>query len=118
MIESIAAHLQIDACLGARLNCYGKRTNNFTPYGQEVTKNTLPAIFDRLIESSDYAARRNDILQFNAASQTHLRDIALTPVKFGISFTRKAMNQAMRSCTFTQMARCRSRPAERRWGRG
>ena len=77
-----------------RLNCYGKRTNNFTPYGQEVTKNTLPAIFDRLIESSDYAARRIDILQFNAASQTHLRGIALTPVKFGISFTRKAMNQA------------------------
>ena len=94
VIESIAAHLQVDACHVRRLNCYGKRTNNVTPYGQEVTKNTLPAVFDRLIESSDYAARRVEILKFNAASKTHLRGIALTPVKFGISFTRKAMNQA------------------------
>jgi xanthine dehydrogenase large subunit len=94
VIESIAAHLQIDACLVRRLNCYGKHTDNFTPYGQEVTKNTLPAVFDRLIETSDYAKRRVEVFKFNAASKTHLRGIALTPVKFGISFTRKAMNQA------------------------
>jgi xanthine dehydrogenase large subunit len=94
VIESIAAHLQLDACQVRRLNCYGNDENNVTPYGQVVTKNTLPAVIDRLIETSDYDARRVEILKFNAASKTHLRGIALTPVKFGISFTRKSMNQA------------------------
>jgi xanthine dehydrogenase large subunit len=94
VIENIAAHLQIDACRVRQLNCYGNEENNVTPYGQVVAKNTLPAVIDRLIETSDYDARRVEILKFNAASKTHLRGIALTPVKFGISFTRKSMNQA------------------------
>src|SRR5262249_20808308 len=31
---------------------------------------------------------------FNARSRTHLRGLALCPVKFGISFTRRTLNQA------------------------
>jgi xanthine dehydrogenase large subunit len=94
VIENIAAHLQIDAYQVRRLNCYRVNADNVTPYGQVVTNNTLPAVFDRLSESSDYATRRVEILKFNATSRTHLKGIALTPVKFGISFTRKSMNQA------------------------
>jgi len=94
VIENIAAHLQIDAYQVRRLNCYGVNEDNVTPYGQIVTNNTLPAVLDRVSESSDYPARRVEILKFNAGSRTHLKGIALTPVKFGISFTRKSMNQA------------------------
>src|SRR4029079_14535815 len=56
--ENIAAHLQIDAYQVRRLNCYGVNEDNVTPYGQVVNNNTLPAVFDRLMESSDYPARR------------------------------------------------------------
>ena len=65
-----------------------------TPYGQVVTNNTLPVLIDRLAETADYARRRDEIARSNAASRTHLRGIALTPVKFGISFTRRTLNQA------------------------
>src|SRR5262245_5516805 len=94
VIESIATHRQVDSYDIRRLNCYGVTDRNVTPYGQVVSNNTLPAVFDRLVETSDYAARRIEVLKFNASSSTHLRGIALAPVKFGISFTRKSMNQA------------------------
>jgi xanthine dehydrogenase large subunit len=94
VIEEIATHLQIDSYRVRRVNCYGVSERNDTPYGQFVGKNTLPAVLDRLFESSDYSKRRAEAAEFNARSRTHLKGIALTPVKFGISFTRKAMNQA------------------------
>jgi xanthine dehydrogenase large subunit len=94
VIEEIAAHLRVDAFAVRRLNCYGTDTNNVTPYGQVVRHNTLPALLDHVAASSDYTERRAAALAFNAASRTHLRGIALTPVKFGISFTRRTLNQA------------------------
>jgi xanthine dehydrogenase large subunit len=94
VIGEVAAHLGVDAFHICRLNCYGTETNNVTPYGQVVRNNTLPALLDRLAESSDYVRRRETALAFCARSRTHLRGIALTPVKFGISFTRRTLNQA------------------------
>lgn len=92
-IEDIATHLGIDSFEVRRRNCYGIRDRNVTPYGQELRNNTLPEVLDRLIESSDYAVRRAEVLAFNAESPTHLKGIAIIPVKFGISFTRRTMNQ-------------------------
>jgi xanthine dehydrogenase large subunit len=94
VIEDIANHLRLDSYDVRRRNCYGGESNNVTPYGQVVNNNTLPDLFDRLVTTSDYAARRTEIAAFNTASPTHLKGIALTPVKFGISFTRRTMNQA------------------------
>jgi xanthine dehydrogenase large subunit len=94
VIEEIAAYLGVDAFEVRRHNCYGLESNNVTPYGQVVRNNTLPAVLDQLAASSDYAERRAAVAEFNAASRTHLKGLALTPVKFGISFTRRAMNQA------------------------
>jgi xanthine dehydrogenase large subunit len=94
VIEEIAAHLGVDAFEVRRCNCYGTDVNNVTPYGQVVRHNTLPALLNRLAASSDYAERRATVETFNAASRTHLRGLALTPVKFGISFTRRTLNQA------------------------
>lgn len=93
VIEDIACRLGIDSYEIRRRNLYGIETRNTAPYGQIVTNNTLPKVLDRLIETSDYRKRRNAIARFNAKSPTHLKGIALTPVKFGISFTRRTLNQ-------------------------
>jgi xanthine dehydrogenase large subunit len=94
VIEEIAAHLGLDAFAVRRRNCYGVGEQNVTPYGQVVENNMLPALLDRLAESSRYCERRAEVLQFNARSRSWLKGIALTPVKFGISFTRRTLNQA------------------------
>jgi xanthine dehydrogenase large subunit len=94
VIEEIAATLNLDAFDVRRLNCYGVDRDNITPYGQVVRNNTLPRLLDQLAQTSAYRERRAAITQFNEVSRTHLKGIALTPVKFGISFTRATLNQA------------------------
>jgi xanthine dehydrogenase large subunit len=94
IIQDIAVTLGRDAADIRRINCYGVESNNTAPYGQLIQNNTLPQILDQLIASSDYKKRRTEIDAFNASSTTHLRGLALTPVKFGISFTKKTLNQA------------------------
>jgi xanthine dehydrogenase large subunit len=94
IIEEIAATLQIDALEVRRRNCYAIESRNETPYGQIVQNNTLPEIFEKLTMSSDYENRRQDIEQFNRSSQYRLRGMSMTPVKFGISFTKRTLNQA------------------------
>ncbi|MCB2027009.1 MAG: molybdopterin-dependent oxidoreductase, partial [Ottowia sp.] len=74
-------------------NCYGIGERNITPYGQVVTNNKLPQIFSTLATTSGYKKRRQEIASFNATSQTHLKGLAMTAVKFGISFTTKFLNQ-------------------------
>jgi xanthine dehydrogenase large subunit len=56
--------------------------------------NPLPELFDLIARESNYRARRVDIDRFNQSSRTHLRGLAISPVKFGISFTRRTLNQA------------------------
>ncbi len=94
VIEDVAAHLGLDPLDVRRRNCYGGDGRDTTHYGEVVANNTLPAVLDRLAETSDYARRREAAARFNAASRTHARGLALTPVKFGISFTRRTLNQA------------------------
>ena len=59
-----------------------------------VTDNIAPDLVDRLAEGADYARRRQDIDAFNASSPLVKKGLALTPVKFGISFTVTHLNQA------------------------
>ncbi|WP_253443020.1 xanthine dehydrogenase molybdopterin binding subunit [Halomonas sp. Y3] len=66
-----------------------------THYGQTVDQvGLLHELIERLEASSDYWARREAITAFNADSPVIKRGLALTPVKFGISFTAKHLNQA------------------------
>ena len=68
---------------------------NLTPYGMEVEEtDTLVNLVRTLEQTSGYRARREEIAAFNASSPIMKRGIALTPVKFGISFTLTHMNQA------------------------
>ena len=94
IVEEIAAFLKIDSYDVRRTNCYGITERNTTPYGQVVANNTLPRLFDELVETSDYRNRVEAVRSFNATSRSELRGIAMTAVKFGISFNTKFLNQA------------------------
>jgi len=65
-----------------------------TPYGQPVEDFILHELVGRLEGSADYQARRRIVAAFNAANPVLKRGLALTPVKFGISFTLTHLNQA------------------------
>ncbi|MEL7538312.1 MAG: xanthine dehydrogenase molybdopterin binding subunit [Pseudomonadota bacterium] len=94
VVDEIARHLGKDPLAVRRANLYGIDERNVTPYGQRVEDNVIAAIIDELEASSDYEQRRAEIRTWNAANPILKRGIALTPVKFGISFTATHLNQA------------------------
>ena len=93
-IEEIAYALGKDPLEIRRLNFYGTTDRNVTPYHQTVEDNIVHRLVDELERDSDYQARRAAILAFNRTSPVLRKGIALTPVKFGISFTATWYNQA------------------------
>ncbi|WEX10163.1 xanthine dehydrogenase molybdopterin binding subunit [Chelativorans sp. AA-79] len=94
VIEEVAFALGKDPLEIRRKNFYGEAERNVTPYHQTVEDNIVHRIVAELEESADYAARRRAIAEFNGRSAVVKRGIALTPVKFGISFTATHFNQA------------------------
>jgi xanthine dehydrogenase large subunit len=92
VIEEIACTVGKDALDVRKLNCYQEGKTK-TPYGQDVEENVLLTLIEELEESSDYRARREAIREFNKQSPFLKKGLALTPVKFGISFTSKHLNQ-------------------------
>lgn len=94
IVEEIAIYLKRDPLEIRMKNCYGIDDRNTTPYGQIVRNNNLPRLFGEIRSRADYERRVTEIARFNAASRTHLRGIACTAVKFGISFNTKFLNQA------------------------
>jgi xanthine dehydrogenase large subunit len=94
VIDDIARTLGKDPLDVRRLNFYGKEKRNVTHYKQAVEDNILDELFDELLVTSDYEERRLEIRRFNEASRILRRGIAITPVKFGISFTSTLLNQA------------------------
>ncbi|MDB5458290.1 MAG: aldehyde oxidase [Caulobacteraceae bacterium] len=93
VIDDIAATLGLDPLDVRRVNLYGPG-RDVTPYHMTVEDNVAPQLIEQLAASSNYAGRRAAIAAFNAASPVIKRGIALTPVKFGISFTTSHLNQA------------------------
>ncbi|HXA36776.1 MAG TPA: xanthine dehydrogenase molybdopterin binding subunit [Steroidobacteraceae bacterium] len=94
ILDDIARTLGLDPLDVRRINLYGIHERNLTHYGQPVEGNVLPAILDRLESSSGYRRRRDEVNRWNAAHAIVKRGLALTPVKFGISFTSTLFNQA------------------------
>ena len=94
VVDEIARHLDLDPLDARRANFYGAAPRNRTPYHMEVEDFVLPEILDELEESSDYRSRRQAIAAWNEQSPILKRGIAITPVKFGISFTTTHLNQA------------------------
>jgi xanthine dehydrogenase large subunit len=94
IIEEIAGVLGVDAMDVRQVNCYGIHDRNTTHYGQLIRNNVLPELLESIRRECDYDLRRIAIDEFNVRSRTHLKGMAISPVKFGISFTRRTMNQA------------------------
>ncbi len=94
VMDAIARSLGKDPLAVRKANYYGKTERNVTHYYQTVEDNLLDEMTADLEASSDYAQRRQDIIAFNQNSPILKKGLALTPVKFGISFTATFLNQA------------------------
>jgi len=98
VIDEVAFAVGKDSLEIRKLNFYdpmgtpGER--NLTPYHQKVEDCIIQRIVAELEESAQYARRRREIAAFNANSRFVKRGLAMTPVKFGISFTKTESNQA------------------------
>ena len=94
VIDAIAFTLGLDPLDVRRANFYPADGGGTTPYHMEVTDCVIAEIVDELEASSDYRERRAAARAFNARNPVLKKGIALTPVKFGISFTTTHLNQA------------------------
>lgn len=93
-MDDIARAVGKDPLEVRKLNLYRDPDCNITPYHQVVEGHTLRRVIEQVESSSDYWTRRQDIRVFNASSSILKKGLALTPVKFGISFTVQHLNQA------------------------
>ncbi|CCW16442.1 Xanthine dehydrogenase, molybdenum binding subunit [Sphingobium indicum BiD32] len=93
VMDDIAAHLGHDPLAVRCLNLYGPG-RDVAPYGMTIADNIAPQLIARLRADARYDARIAAIDAFNATSPIIKKGIALTPVKFGISFTTTHLNQA------------------------
>lgn len=94
VLDKVARATKQDPLTVRKLNLYGEDNGVTTPYGMEVEHNVLPDLIEKLEASSDYWKRREAITAFNQQNPILKKGLALTPVKFGISFTAKHLNQA------------------------
>jgi xanthine dehydrogenase large subunit len=94
LMERVARHLGLEPLDVRRANFYAPDGSQTTPYGQPVDDFILHRLCADLEASSDYPARRASAARFNASSPVLKKGIALTPVKFGISFNVVFLNQA------------------------
>jgi xanthine dehydrogenase large subunit len=93
IMDHIARHLQLDPLTVRKRNYYQKDQRNLTHYGQTVEGNLLDEMTEQLEHSAQYHQRRQQITEFNKNSPFLKKGLALTPVKFGISFTATFLNQ-------------------------
>ncbi len=94
IVQRVSEHIHVDAYDVRCRNLYGVTERNVTPYGQLFDRNHLPEIMSNLAETSDYKQRLVAMVDGNTRDHLWLRGIAMTPVKFGISFTSRFLNQA------------------------
>jgi xanthine dehydrogenase large subunit len=94
ILGNVARSLGLDPLDVRRRNLYGITERNTTHYQMKVEDNILDPLITRLAQSARYRERQAEIARWNAVSPVIRRGLALTPVKFGISFTATLFNQA------------------------
>ncbi|GAC14728.1 xanthine dehydrogenase molybdopterin binding subunit [Aliiglaciecola lipolytica] len=94
MLDKIARHRGLDPLTARIRNLYESKNATNTHYGMPIGQSVLPDLISRLESTSDYWQRRKRIQTYNQTSPIIKKGLALTPVKFGISFTAKHLNQA------------------------
>ncbi len=93
MMDAVACTLRLDP-LDVRKRNFYRRGRDVTPYGQKLNDNIIAGLVCELERTSDYRKRRRKIAGFNEKSEILKKGLALTPVKYGISFTLTHLNQA------------------------
>jgi xanthine dehydrogenase molybdopterin binding subunit/xanthine dehydrogenase small subunit len=95
IMDRIARRLRVDPQLVRTRNLYrGRGETNTTHYGQQIEDNRIERVWTELMASSDFARRREELRRWNGEHRYRKRGLAITPVKFGISFTTTHLNQA------------------------
>ncbi len=94
IIDNISRYLKKDPIEVRKKNFYQKDKKNLTHYGMTIEDNVINEIFKNLENKSNYKKRYSDIRKFNEKNKFKKKGIAITPVKFGISFTTIHLNQA------------------------
>ncbi|MFN5491813.1 MAG: xanthine dehydrogenase molybdopterin binding subunit, partial [Burkholderiales bacterium] len=94
IMGEIARALGCDPLTVRKNNLYGITERNRTHYDMLIEDNILLPLLTRLEASSSYQSRRDEIRHWNQCNSIIKRGIAITPVKFGISFTATHFNQA------------------------
>ena len=94
LMDVVARKTGLDPLSVRKLNLYGQENGTVTPYGMPLEQDILADLIGKLEADSNYWQRREEVKAFNAASPIIKKGLALTPVKFGISFTAKHLNQA------------------------
>ena len=94
IMGDIARSLGVDALDVRMRNLYGVGTRDVTHYQMKVEDNILMPLLSQLESSAHYRRRGLAIKRWNRDSPVIKRGIAITPVKFGISFTATLFNQA------------------------
>ncbi len=94
ILDRIARHLDLPPHEVRARNFYRPERGETTPYGQPVVDNHLPELWAQLLRDADFAARLAAVDAHNATQAERKRGLAITPVKFGISFNKTEYNQA------------------------
>jgi xanthine dehydrogenase molybdopterin binding subunit/xanthine dehydrogenase small subunit len=95
IIDRVARTLGLPPEVVRERNLYhGSGDTNTTHYGQEIGDNRIGVIWKELKESSELEKRRAEIAAWNREHPHAKRGLAITPLKFGISFTVTHLNQA------------------------
>lgn len=91
-MEEVADHINIPVEKLREINFY--KDGEETHYNQALEDWYVPLMYKQVQESSDYAARRKAVDEFNATHKWQKKGLAIIPTKFGISFTALFLNQA------------------------
>ncbi|WP_035986912.1 xanthine dehydrogenase molybdopterin binding subunit [Leptolyngbya sp. KIOST-1] len=95
VVDRIARTLKLPPDLVRERNFYhGEGDTNRTHYDQDIVDNRIARVWQEVMAKANYDARQADIAAFNAANPYQKRGLAITPVKFGISFNKVMYNQA------------------------
>jgi xanthine dehydrogenase large subunit len=94
ILDNISRFLKKDPAEVRKINFYGNKDRNTTHYGMKIKDNVINELFENLKIKSNYKKRSQKIRQFNQKNKFKKKGIAITPVKFGISFTTIHLNQA------------------------
>ena len=94
ILDNISRFLKKDPAEVRKINFYGQKNRNTTHYGMKIKDNVINELFENLKIKSNYKKRFQKIRQFNQINKFKKKGIAITPVKFGISFTTIHLNQA------------------------